>query len=463
MNAGTISIPYTEDRHLAHAAGLTWGLVFGLESFAIGTLALIFMPTIWLKLAAIVLLVGGSSFVLVRIVLAPLWTAHSLTHEALIVRYGHDTLSVPRQQIATIVPVHERLPQGYQAGFSTDPRHERLVAALSPKNQFLIALDSPLETIVSGKPFTAREILINADRPELILGIISTVDATDPTMTPVTAPTFARTQQPPVPRPSTRVKHRQHLPGEGVVCIGIAKRYGNHQAVHALSFHVAPGEIVGLLGPNGAGKSTTIAMLTGILAPDSGTIRLAGHDLTYQGMDARRALGYVPDRPILYDTLTGREFLSYIAQLRALPHAIADASITHLIAALGLAPHADRLCRTYSFGTRSKITLAAALMHDPAVLILDEPFNGLDPQSAADVRAMLNQRAEAGAAILLSTHDLAIAESFCDRILVMAQGALVAEGDPQTLTQHGEVSLEERFRDLTTPGRKSSYPAVMHP
>jgi ABC-type multidrug transport system ATPase subunit len=170
-------------------------------------------------------------------------------------------------------------------------------------------------------------------------------------------------------------------------------------------------------------------------------------------MQARRALGYVPDRPILYDTLTGREFLSYVAQLHAIPGDTAAATIDRLIAALDFGPHADAYCRTYSFGTRSKIALAAALLHDPPVLVLDEPFNGLDPLSAHDVRAMLAERANAGTTILLSTHDLAIAETLCDRIGILANGRLVAEGNLDTLTEGGTIPLDVRFRTLTRAAR----------
>jgi ABC-2 type transport system ATP-binding protein len=257
----------------------------------------------------------------------------------------------------------------------------------------------------------------------------------------------------PSAQPPGRTAHhvRQHT-GEGITCTDVSKRYGDRFAVESLTLRVAQGEIYGLLGPNGAGKSTVIAMLAGITAPDRGNVRLAGHDLLGQGLEARRVLGYMPDRPILYDTLTGREFLSYIAQLHALSRKSAHETIDHLIDVLDFGNHANSLCRTYSFGTRSKVALAAALLHDPQVLVLDEPFNGLDPQSSYDVRSLLVERANAGAAILLSTHDLTIAELLCDRIGILARGRLVAEGDLDRLTDFGATPLDVRFRTLVHSG-----------
>lgn len=435
-----LPIPYSRDRRQAVAAATMWGLLFAVEVLALSVLAIALLPAVWMKAAAVLALLASSGYVLARIVLAPLWTHHLLTPEALVIHYGRNRLTIPRTRIVSVEPAHERLPAGYQAGFSADARNERLVAALSPASQLLIGLDPPLDAIGAKIPFPIREVLINADDPAPLLALVTGAgEAPSPTPAP----------DPDVPRTPIRTRPAVGVLGEGIACLAVSKRYGDRLAIDTLTLHVEPGEIYGLLGPNGAGKSTAIAMLTGIVRPDAGIIRLAGHDLQHQGLDARRMLGYVPDRPILYDTLTGREFLTYIAHLHALPRDTAPATIDSTIAALGLGSHADALCRTYSFGTRSKVALAAALLHQPRILVLDEPFNGLDPESSHDVRRMLAERANAGVAILLSTHDLAIAESLCDRIGILANGRLVAEGDLATLTEGGTIPLEARFRALT--------------
>lgn len=435
-----LPIPSSRDRRQAVAAATMWGLLFAVEVLALSVLAVVLLPAGWMKAAAVLALVAGSGFVLARIVLAPLWTHHLLTPDALIVRYGRDRLVIPHSRIVSVEPAHERLPGGYQPGFSADARRSRIVAALAPSGQVLIELDPPLEPIGARVPFPVREILINADDPAPLLALAPGPEGAAPDEPdPLGNASF--------PPPGLRAASGEA--DEGIACLGVSKRYGDRLAINALTLHVAPGEIYGLLGPNGAGKSTTIAMLTGIMRPDAGVIRLAGHDLHRSGLEARRRLGHVPDRPILYETLTGREFLTYIAHLRAIPHETAAAAIDGLIAALGIGAYADALCRTFSFGTRSKVALAAALLHDPRILVLDEPFNGLDPQSCHDVRRMLIDRANAGVAILLSTHDLAIAEALCDRIGILANGTLVAEGDLDALTDGGTVSLDDRFRTLT--------------
>ncbi|MGN6030908.1 MAG: ABC transporter ATP-binding protein [Thermomicrobiales bacterium] len=439
-----LPITYTRDRSRLRAAALMWGTLFGVEVFAFSVLAVVLLPAMWMKLATVFILIAGSGAVLARFVLAPLWTYHLLTPDMLIIRYGRDALTIPRSRISAVEPAHERLPNGYQASFSTSASQRRLIAALSTANQLLIRIDPPLD---AGLGFPIEEVLINTDEPAMLLGLGSAaVDAEVPAADPVSLRPLLppRIRVPSTPDPDSCA---------GIACIGVTKRYGDRLAVDDLTFQVAPGEIYGLLGPNGAGKSTTIAVLTGIALPDRGAVRLAGHDLRLHGLQARRALGYVPDRPILYDTLTGREFLSYVAQLHAIPRDTAAPTIANLIAALDFGPYADARCRTYSFGTRSKVALAAALLHDLPVLVLDEPFNGLDPLSAHDVRAMLVERANAGAAILLSTHDLAIAETLCDRIGILANGRLVAEGNLDTLTEGGTIPLDARFRTLTRAAR----------
>jgi ABC-2 type transport system ATP-binding protein len=192
--------------------------------------------------------------------------------------------------------------------------------------------------------------------------------------------------------------------------------------------------------------------MVGLLAPGSGTVSIAGHDLATEPLAARAAFGYLPDRPLLYDRLTGRELLRFLAQLRRFPRRLAETRIVELLAAVDLAAAADRLCGTYSLGMKRKLSLAAALLHQPEVLILDEPFNGLDPKGARRLKDLLSRLATEGVAVFLSTHDLATAEAVCHRIGILHRGRLVAEGSAAELRvrETGEApDLEAAFLEIT--------------
>jgi len=193
-------------------------------------------------------------------------------------------------------------------------------------------------------------------------------------------------------------------------------------------------------------------MMVGLLAPEAGRISIDGHDIVREPLAARAALGYVPDRPLLYDRLTGREQLEFLAQLRRMPRRIASARIGELLAAVDLMEAADRLCGTYSLGMKRKLSLAGALLHQPRVLILDEPWNGLDPKGARRLKDLLSRLATEGAAVFLSTHDLATAEAVCHRIGILHRGHLLAEGSAAELRARGSggaLDLEAAFLELT--------------
>jgi len=228
--------------------------------------------------------------------------------------------------------------------------------------------------------------------------------------------------------------------------------YGSLRAVDGLDVTVCAGEIYGFLGANGAGKTTTIQMMVGLLAPEAGRISIAGHDVAREPLAARAAFGYVPDRPLLYDRLSGREHLEFLAQLRRIPRAVAAERVAELLAAVDLTEAADRLCGTYSLGMKRKLSLAAALLHQPSVLILDEPWNGLDPKGARRLKDLLSRLAGEGAAIFLSTHDLATAEAVCHRVGILHRGRLLAEGSAEELRQRAAgaaADLEAAFLELT--------------
>ncbi len=231
-------------------------------------------------------------------------------------------------------------------------------------------------------------------------------------------------------------------------------RPGSAPAVDSLTLSVPRGELFGFLGPNGAGKTTTIKMLVGLLAPTAGTARIAGFDLQTQGRDAKRLVGYVPDNPYLYDKLTGREFLAFIGDLYSMPAGAARArKADDLLALLELTPQGDQLIGGYSRGMRQKMALAAALLHDPGALFLDEPTVGLDPGSTKRLKDILRRLCrERDVAVFLSTHTLDVAQEICDRVGIFHQGRLIACGTPAMLSaQSPSGRLEDVFLRLTAP------------
>jgi len=223
----------------------------------------------------------------------------------------------------------------------------------------------------------------------------------------------------------------------------LVKRYGDKTAVDQVSFEVYGGEIFGFLGPNGAGKTTTIKMIAGLLQPTSGTVKVGGYDVQKQPILAKAASGYVPDEPNLYAKLTGRELLRFVGDLYGLDRSQVERRIGELLRLFDLEQAGDDTIDSYSHGMKQKTALAAALVHDPKVLVLDEPTVGLDPRSARLIKDILRQMADRGAALFLSTHILEIAERMCDRIGIINQGRLIAVGSMDELRALGKGSGEE--------------------
>ena len=231
----------------------------------------------------------------------------------------------------------------------------------------------------------------------------------------------------------------------------LSKSYGPLAAVESLTFAVQPGEVLGLVGPNGAGKTTTLRCLCGIIHPTSGTIRIAGHDLAADGPGAKSELAFVPDEPQLFDYLTVNEHLQFVARLYGVSDAAARAA--HLLDELELTDKAGALPGELSRGMKQKLAIACGLLHQPRVLILDEPLTGLDPAGIKKMRATIADRATEGAAVILSSHLLHLVEELCTRILVIRKGRCVAlgtlaeivEGRPDLAGQ----SLEDIFLSLT--------------
>jgi len=237
-----------------------------------------------------------------------------------------------------------------------------------------------------------------------------------------------------------------------IEAIGLTKMFSEFTAVNELSFAVATGEIYGLLGPNGSGKSTTMRMLLGLLKPTSGTARIMGHDIEKEIVAAKRIMGYVPEEPVLPERLTGWEYVNYVSDIWRIDRGPErEEEIDEILTLLDIKDASDDLIETYSKGMARKIGLVAALIHRPQVLILDEVQAGIDPRGAATIKEILNGLRSRGATILMSTHVLEIAEQMCDRIGIINEGKLIAEGtmDELRVQAKGQSSLEEIFLSLT--------------
>lgn len=242
----------------------------------------------------------------------------------------------------------------------------------------------------------------------------------------------------------------RHTPVPALEVRGLFKAF-DHPAVDGLDLRVHPGEFYSLLGPNGAGKTTTLRMVAGLLAPDAGEISVFGRDALRDPIGAKRIMAWVPDEPMIYDKLTPMEYLEFVAGLWGVESDAAIARAGELFAALGLSAVAHQRAEGLSKGMRQKLALAGALVHDPRLIILDEPFTGLDAGSARIVKDMLRERAAAGCCVVMTTHILEVAERMADRIGVMAHGRLIAEGRLDELRARagsGDASLEDTFLTL---------------
>lgn len=235
---------------------------------------------------------------------------------------------------------------------------------------------------------------------------------------------------------------------------GLAKRF-DRPAVDGLDLTIRRGEFYALLGPNGAGKTTTLRMVAGLMKPDSGSIAIHGIDALADPIAAKRLTAWVPDEPMIYDKLTPLEYLAFVASLWSVPADDAEKRAGDLVHWLGLGPHANERCEGFSKGMRQKVALAGALVHEPALIILDEPLTGLDAGSARQVKDVLLQKVRDGATVVLTTHILEVAERMAERIGVIAGGRLIAEGSLDELRQRarrGTTTLEEIFLDLVEDG-----------
>jgi ABC-2 type transport system ATP-binding protein len=233
---------------------------------------------------------------------------------------------------------------------------------------------------------------------------------------------------------------------------GLSKKYGDFEAISCLDLDIPPGEVFGFLGPNGAGKTTTIKILAGILPPSSGSVFVGGFNVVGQPLKAKAVTGFIPDMPFLFERLTGREFLRFVGRLYGMSgESVREAAVRQL-AFFDLTDWADHLIESYSHGMEKRLAMAAALIHSPQVLIVDEPMVGLDPRGARKVRKLFRDLAAEGLSIFLTTHELSTAEAVCDRIGIIHHGKMVALGSISELAENVRSPgshLEDVFLRLT--------------
>ena len=231
----------------------------------------------------------------------------------------------------------------------------------------------------------------------------------------------------------------------------VTKTYNNSvRAVDQLNLTVNNGEIVGFIGPNGAGKTTTLKMMTGILKPDSGSIRIDGFDMLKEPLKAKQVIGYIADSPDMFLRLKGIEFLNLISDIYKVPPSARQERIKSFATRFDLADVLDEPMQNYSHGMRQKIMVAAALVHDPEVWILDEPLTGLDPKSAYTLKTMMREHADAGNSVLFSTHVLEVAEKLCDKVIIINHGRTLFYGTLEELiSQYPDMDLEKIFLEMT--------------
>ncbi len=414
-----------------------------------------FVPNELIKLAVIIALVALFLNVSSKM-LAPLWTKHQLSATSLQLHYGLEfKVEIPRSTIIAAWQVRERV--AFPAA-RFEAEKGRIFAAFSERGQVLLVLDQPYPFRVGlfGSSKSANQLLINVDqRDEFLAALDLQATSVEQGSLSGNATGGGDASVPTLLHPTPAPTRRGDLTSDAYWNLAIrtehlTRRYKGFVAVDNLNLAVQKGEIYGFLGSNGAGKTTTMKMLVGLLRPNGGRAWIVGHDVWKESLAAKSAFGYVADHTMLYDRLTGREFLDFLAQIRGMPEQEASGRIEQLLDVLELRDRANTACGTYSFGMKRKLAIAGALIHKPRVLILDEPLNGLDPLSARRLKDLFAELAAHGTAIFLSTHDLATAESICHRVGIIHKGRLLVEGSSSELRQiAGAPGLEEAFLSLT--------------
>ena len=435
---------YDADRSVYTSTALAFGFLILIESSLVALLIFVLVPAAWVKALLLIGLLALNGWAITKL-RQPLTTFHVLTPHALHLRYGGFQVALPRTTLVAAQPVQE--PVGGLATLNArhDAEHDRIVALFSTRGQILLTLSEPHTfDLGSFQRVTARQILFNVDQSDVLLAALNL---------PQSAPVPATHLQDWETISQNRSLSPSSPSASGEVALfldDLTRHFGEQVVVDGLNLRIRRGEIFGFLGPNGAGKTTTIKMIVGLLRPTAGRVVVAGHDVWADPLAAKAAFGYVPDRSLLYERLTGVEYLQFLAQMRSIDQSEADREIDYLLDLLDLTSDAHKLSGAYSFGMKRKLALAGALLHRPPVLILDEPLNGLDPRSARRLKDLLVEMAGQGKTIFLSTHDLHTAESVCHRVGIFHQGQLMAEGSADELRTLAAVpDLESVFLSLT--------------
>lgn len=375
-------------------------------------------------------------------------TKHLLTPTALILRQGINLKE--KINLSNILKVKkEEIRLGVAFGIRYLAAYSAIQVTTDNSNLILIELTKPhIFKPLLGRRIKAIKIILNVDDSERFLRLINQKISSGERLEKQ-----AEKMLPPENYDFLALNDQAGCGAEGdaIEVINLTKKYGEFIAVSDLNLRVNYGEIFGFIGPNGAGKTTTINTIVGLLKPNSGRIKIGGFDLEIEPLKAKATFGYVAENPIVYENLTGAEFLKFLTKLYP-DEESSSAKIEILLNRFNLEEWKDRLIKVYSQGMQRKIAIAGALVHSPRVLILDEPTNGLDPAGAREVRDILFNLRTQGVAIFMSTHLLETAEKMCDRVGIINKGRLIAQGrlaELQKKAKRKETSLEEIFFDLT--------------
>lgn len=372
---------------------------------------------------------------------------HQVTPEELTVRTLRAKVTIPRALITSATLYRERLPQ-IEIGPEYLHRLDAVIHLPDTRRVVEIRLaEAVTATLQKSKPEVSfTRLLLSVDEPERFIAALAGAETE-----PAKSAEIKSSEPSHITHALTKGIHEPT--GTPILHLeGVEKRFGDFQAVHSLHLTVHPGEILAFLGANGAGKTTTLRMVTGLLRPSGGTVRIAGVDAWADPRTARRHLGYVPDTPLLWEGLTAREYLWLVAGLHAIPEAEAKRRTAELLEQLGLTQWANGLIRHFSLGMKRKMAIAAALIHQPDLLLLDEVTNGLDPRASRDVKDWILATAREGKGVLLTTHILDLAAELADRIAILDGGRLRAIGTLEELRVQADLpdgSLEDLFLALT--------------
>lgn len=439
-------VVYTCTRNDRNLRSMVGGLlaVVTVELTLVAGAASVFLPGAWRLTAVLPLLVlGWAAWSLRRL----LGAAHRLDQDVLKLDFGWNLrASIPVRQIIEVAEYQGPPPvRKAPKAVTTATLDDTLFAFTRPRELVQIHCDRVLVATSRGRRMAFSRIVVNTDEPRRLVEDLQRVLGREDRPAPsaeATAPVPGRPW--PVSDPSGDCR---------LTLSGVVKRFGDVMAVSQVDLGVAGGEIHGLLGRNGAGKTTLLKMVVGLLVPDRGTITVCGYDLWSQPEQAKRHLGYVPDAPVLYERLSGYEFLQFIGGLyRMSPESVKQAA-DPLLELLDLARWIDRPIHTYSSGTKRKLSLIAALLHHPRVLVLDEVTNALDAVAIAEVKHLLTLLKEEGVATLVTTHLLGIASDLCDTITIIHEGRVLSRQRRADWTNNAE-SLEAQFLRLTVQDKR---------